>query len=60
MTPTHRLSDRVVWLVGRASLRAQRLIHDRFAGAELRKQHYGSMADRGPATQAQGGPSWTS
>ena len=55
MTPTHRLSDRVVWLVGRASLRAQRLIADRFAGAELRKQHYGilaSLADRGPATQA--------
>lgn len=55
MTPTHRLSDRVVWLVGRASLRAQRLIHDRFADGELRKQHYGilaSLADRGPATQA--------
>ena len=55
MTPTHRLSDRVVWLVGRVSLRAQRLIHDRFADAELRKQHYGilaSLADRGPATQA--------
>jgi DNA-binding MarR family transcriptional regulator len=55
VTPTHRLSDRVVWLVGRASLRAQRLINDRFANAELRKQHYGilaSLADRGPASQA--------
>ena len=55
MTPTHRLSDRVVWLVGRASLRAQRLIADRFVGGDLRKQHYGilaSLADRGPATQA--------
>jgi DNA-binding MarR family transcriptional regulator len=55
VTPTHRLSDRVVWLVGRASLRAQRLIQDRFADGELRKQHYGilaSLADRGPATQA--------
>jgi DNA-binding MarR family transcriptional regulator len=55
VTATHRLSDRVAWLVGRASMRAQRLINDRFADAELRKQHYGilaSLADRGPATQA--------
>lgn len=55
MTPTHRLRDRVVWLAGRVSLRSQRLIADHFAGAELRKQHYGilaSLADRGPASQA--------
>jgi DNA-binding MarR family transcriptional regulator len=55
VTPTHRLSDRVVWLVGRASLRAQRLIQDQFIDSELRKAHYGvlaSLADLGPAAQA--------
>jgi DNA-binding MarR family transcriptional regulator len=55
VTPTHRLSDRVVWLVGRASLRAQRLIQDQFVDSELRKAHYGvlaSLADLGPAAQA--------
>jgi DNA-binding MarR family transcriptional regulator len=54
VTPTHRLSDRVAWLVGRASLQAQRLIQERFAGHDLRKQHYGvlaSLADLGPASQ---------
>lgn len=54
MTPTHRLSDRVAWLVGRASLQAQRLVQDRFAGHDLRKQHYGVLAlltDLGPASQ---------
>jgi DNA-binding MarR family transcriptional regulator len=52
--PTHRLRGRVAWLVGRASLQAQRLIQERLAGHELRKQHYGvlaSLADRGPASQ---------
>jgi DNA-binding MarR family transcriptional regulator len=52
--PTHRLRGRVAWLVGRASLQAQRLIQEQFAGHELRKQHYGvlaSLADRGPASQ---------
>jgi DNA-binding MarR family transcriptional regulator len=52
--PTHRLRGRVAWLVGRASLQAQRLIQERFAGHELRKQHYGvlaSLADLGPASQ---------
>jgi MarR family transcriptional regulator, lower aerobic nicotinate degradation pathway regulator len=55
VTASHRLSDRVVWLVGRASLHAQRLVQSHFAEAELRKQHYGvlaSLADVGPATQA--------
>jgi DNA-binding MarR family transcriptional regulator len=55
VTPQHRLSDRVVWLVGRASLRAQRLIQDQFIDSELRKAHYGvlaSLADLGPAAQA--------
>jgi MarR family transcriptional regulator, lower aerobic nicotinate degradation pathway regulator len=55
MTPAHRLSNRVVWLVGRASLRAQRLIQDQLAPGQTRKQHYGilaSLADAGPAAQA--------
>jgi len=54
-TASHRLSDRVVWLVGRASLHAQRLIQSHLAEGELRKQHYGvlaSLTDVGPATQA--------
>ncbi|GAA5192325.1 hypothetical protein GCM10023322_51690 [Rugosimonospora acidiphila] len=53
---THRLSDRVVWLVGRVSLHAQRLVQDQLATGPHRKQHYGilaSLADRGPAVQAQ-------
>ena len=53
--PSHRLGDRVVWLVGRASLHAQRLIQGRFAASDLRKQHYGvlaSLADVGAAAQA--------
>jgi len=55
VTPSHRLSDRVVWLVGRASLHAQRLVQDHLAPGALRKQHYAilaSVADVGPATQA--------
>lgn len=54
MTATHRLGDRVAWLVGRASLQAQRLVQERFADHELRKQHYGvlaSLSDQGPASQ---------
>jgi MarR family transcriptional regulator, lower aerobic nicotinate degradation pathway regulator len=54
VTPTHRLRGRVAWLVGRASLHAQRLIQERFASHDLRKQHYGvlaSLADLGPASQ---------
>ncbi len=55
MTASHRLSDRVVWLVGRASLHAQRIIQNHFADSDLRKQHYGilaSLTDLGPAAQA--------
>jgi MarR family transcriptional regulator, lower aerobic nicotinate degradation pathway regulator len=51
---TNRLAGRVVWLVGRASLHAQRLLHRRFAEHELRKQHYAvlrSLADVGSAAQ---------
>jgi DNA-binding MarR family transcriptional regulator len=52
--PEHRLRGSVAWLVGRASLQAQRLIQERFAEHGLRKQHYGvlaSLADQGPASQ---------
>lgn len=52
--PPHRLRGRAAWLVWRASLQAQRLIQERFAEHELRKQHYGvlaSLAERGPASQ---------
>jgi DNA-binding MarR family transcriptional regulator len=55
MTKAHRLGDRVVWLVGRASMQAQRLIQERLADGAVRKQHYGvlaSLADVGPAAQA--------
>jgi DNA-binding MarR family transcriptional regulator len=51
---TNRLAGRVVWLVGRASLHAQRLLHRRFAEHDLRKQHYAvlrSLADVGSAAQ---------
>jgi DNA-binding MarR family transcriptional regulator len=54
VTPKHRLSDRVAWLVGRASLQAQRLVQERFTGHDLRRQHYGVLAvlaDLGPASQ---------
>jgi MarR family transcriptional regulator, lower aerobic nicotinate degradation pathway regulator len=54
VTPPHRLRGRVCWLVGRASLQAQRLIQDRFAGHDLRKPHYAvlaGLADLGPASQ---------
>jgi DNA-binding MarR family transcriptional regulator len=51
---SNRLAGRVLWLVGRASLQGQRLLHQRFAQHELRKQHYGvlrSLAEVGPAAQ---------
>jgi DNA-binding MarR family transcriptional regulator len=55
VTTSHRLSDRVVWLVGRASLHAQRLVQEHLAAGPVRKQHYGilaSLADVGPEAQA--------
>ncbi|MFC4942235.1 MarR family winged helix-turn-helix transcriptional regulator [Pseudonocardia sp. GCM10023141] len=55
MTHAHRLGDRVVWLSGRVASHAQRLVHERLATGEVRKQHYGvlaSLADAGPAAQA--------
>lgn len=54
MTHAHRLSDRVVWLVGRASQHAQRLVQDQLAAGSVRKSHYGvlaGLADMGPAAQ---------
>lgn len=51
----HRLSGRVVWLVGRASMHAQRLMQEQLGSGELRKQHYpilASLATDGPAAQA--------
>jgi MarR family transcriptional regulator, lower aerobic nicotinate degradation pathway regulator len=54
MTLSHRLSDRAVWLVTRASVRAQHLIQDQLAAGQVRKHHYGilaSVADVGPAAQ---------
>lgn len=53
---THRLNDRVIWLVGRVALRAQKVIGEQLDGVPQRKQHYGilaSLVDRGPAVQAQ-------
>lgn len=55
MTQAHRLGDRVVWLVGRASQHAQRLLQDQLAAGSVRKSHYGvlaSLADVGSAAQA--------
>lgn len=55
MTHAHRLGHRVVWLVGRASQHAQRLVQDQLAAGTVRKTHYGvlaSLADVGPSAQA--------
>lgn len=55
MTNPHRLSDRVIWLVGRAAQQAQRLVQAKFVAGPIRKPHYGvlaSLADGGPAAQA--------
>ncbi|MGW7679310.1 MarR family winged helix-turn-helix transcriptional regulator [Kribbella sp. NPDC054772] len=52
---THRLSDRVLWALGRASQQSQRLIRQHMAEAGVRTQHYhvlASLADDGEAAQA--------
>lgn len=52
----HRLSGTVVWLLGRASLRAHQSMQERFARHGIRKWHYAVLAtltEFGPATQAQ-------
>lgn len=51
----HRLSGTVVWLLGRASLRAHQALQERFAEHGIRKWHYAVLAalvEGGPATQA--------
>lgn len=52
----NRLSGTVVWLLGRASLRAHRTVQERLAAHGIRKWHYGVLAtlfEFGPGTQAQ-------
>jgi DNA-binding MarR family transcriptional regulator len=51
----HRLGDRVVWQLGRASQQSQRLIRQHLAAADAKSQHYhvlASLADDGEAAQA--------
>jgi DNA-binding MarR family transcriptional regulator len=53
--PTHRLADRVLWTLGRASLQSQRLVRQHMTQAGVRTQHYhvlASLADDGEAAQA--------
>jgi DNA-binding MarR family transcriptional regulator len=52
---THRLSDRVLWALGRASMQSQRLVRHHMTQAGIRTQHYhvlASLADDGPGAQA--------
>ena len=51
----HRLADRVLWRLGRASQQAQRLVRQHMTAADVRTQHYhvlASLADDGEAAQA--------
>ncbi|MFI5690815.1 MarR family winged helix-turn-helix transcriptional regulator [Kribbella sp. NPDC051586] len=53
--PTHRLADRVLWALGRASQQSQRLVRQHMTQAGVRTQHYhvlASLADDGEAAQA--------
>jgi DNA-binding MarR family transcriptional regulator len=50
----HRLADRVLWNLGRASQQAQRLVRRQMAAEDVRTQHYHvlvSLADDGEAAQ---------
>ena len=52
---THRLADRVLWTLGRASQQSQRLVRQHMTQAGVRTQHYhvlASLADDGEAAQA--------
>ncbi|MFB9909561.1 MarR family winged helix-turn-helix transcriptional regulator [Allokutzneria oryzae] len=52
----NRLGNTVVWLLGRASLRASQSLHERLAGHGIRKWHYAVLAvvaEAGPITQAE-------
>jgi DNA-binding MarR family transcriptional regulator len=51
----HRLGDKVLWALGRASQQAQRLVRREMAAADVRTQYYhvlASLADEGEAAQA--------
>jgi DNA-binding MarR family transcriptional regulator len=51
----HRLGDKVLWRLGRASQQAQRLVRREMAAAGVRTQHYhvlASLVDDGEAAQA--------
>lgn len=53
--PTHRLADRVLWALGRASQQSQRLVRLHMTEAGVRTLHYhvlASLADDGEAAQA--------
>jgi DNA-binding MarR family transcriptional regulator len=52
---THRLADRVLFALGRASQQSQRLVRQHMTQAGVRTQHYhvlASLADDGEAAQA--------
>ena len=54
-SPAHRLSDRVLWALGRASQQSQRLVRQHITAAGARTLHYhvlASLADDGEAAQA--------
>ncbi|MET7277979.1 MarR family winged helix-turn-helix transcriptional regulator [Kribbella sp. NPDC005582] len=54
-SPNHRLSDRVLWALGRASQQSQRLIRQHMVEAGVRTQHYHVLASLdadGAAAQA--------
>jgi len=54
-SPNHRLSDQVLWALGRASQNAQRLVRQHMTDGGVRTQHYhvlASLADDGEAAQA--------
>ncbi|MFC9693563.1 MarR family winged helix-turn-helix transcriptional regulator [Kribbella sp. NPDC056951] len=54
-SPNHRLADRVLWALGRASLQSQRLVRQHMLEAGVRTQHYHVMASLdgdGEAAQA--------
>lgn len=54
-SPAHRLSDRVLWALGRASQQSQRLVRQHMVDAGVRTLHYhvlASLADDGEAAQA--------
>jgi len=54
-SPTHRLADRVLWALGRASQQSQRRVRQHMVEAGVRTLHYhvlASLADDGEAAQA--------